>query len=158
MEVQVTISGDKELISDLKRFGQDFPKVLNSMLRYSANKFVAHARKVAGQFLTIQRGGKLWKSLRVRKTRGRQHSYIVLGPRLSNIYEHPGGAVIKPKKKQSLAWGGPPGGKKPIHTMEVHLDRRPFMSSAQNTFNFDQTTNEAISKFMDRELKKRGFL
>jgi len=159
MQVQVTISGDDELIADLKRFGQDFPKVLNSMLRYSANKFIAHVRKnyLSGQMLKASRGGKLWKSLRVRKTRGRQHSYIVLGPRLSNIYEHPGGAVIKPKRKKSLAWGGPRGGKQPIHAQEVRLARRPFMSAAQKTFNFNQATNEAINKIMDRELRRRGF-
>jgi hypothetical protein len=159
MQVQVTVSGDDKLIFDLKRFAQDFPKVLNSMLRYSANKFIAHVRKnyLSGQMLNASRGGKLWKGLRVRKTRGRQHSYVVLGPRLSLIYEHPGGAVIKPKQKKSLAWGGPPGGKQPIHAKEVRLVRRPFMSAAQNTFNFDQATNEAIRKIMDRELKKRGF-
>lgn len=160
MQVQVTISGDEELITDFKRFGQDFPKVLNSMLRYSANRFIAHVRKnyLSGQMLKASRGGKLWKSLRVRKTRGRQHSYVVLGPLLSNIYEHPGGVTIKPKGKKSLGWGGSKGGKQPIHAKEVHLVRRPFMSAAQNTFNFNQATNEAISKIMDRELKKRGFI
>lgn len=160
MQVQVTISGDDELITDLKRFGQNFPNILNSMLRYSANKFIAYVRThyLSGQMLKASRGGKLWKDLKVRKTRGRQHSYVVLGPRLSHIYEHPGGAVIKPKRKKSVAWGGPRGGKQPIHAKEVHLARRPFMSAAQNTFNFDQATNEAISKIMDRELRKYGFL
>ena len=160
MQVQVTIAGDDELIADLKRFGQDFPKILNSMLRYSANKFIAHVRKnyLSGQMLKASRGGKLWKELKVSKTRGgRPHSYVVLGPRLSKIYEHPGGAVIKPKGKKSLAWGGPRGGKQPIHAQKVHLARRPFMSAAQNTFNFDQATNEAISKILDRELRRRGF-
>lgn len=158
MQVTVTMIGDKELERDLKRFGRDFPKVMNSMLRYAGNKFVKHAREVAGRFLSVRRNGKLWRSLRVRKTRGRSNSYIVLGPRLANIFEHPGGATITPKKKQSLAWGGAPGARQPHHAKRVHLDPRPFLTTAQNTFNFEQATNEAISKIMDRELKKRGFI
>lgn len=158
MQVQVTITGDEQYVRHMKRFGSDFPRILNSMLRYAANKFIGHARTTAGRYLKMRRGGKLWKSIRVRTTRDRRpHSYIVLGPPLANIYEHPGGATIRPATKKSVAWGGPRGGPHPHHAKAVHLDRRPFMSAAQDSFNFDGATEEAITKIMDRELKKRGF-
>ncbi|HUW34110.1 MAG TPA: hypothetical protein VM223_21085 [Planctomycetota bacterium] len=159
MNIQVTIIGDEEYVQDMRRFGEAFPRILNTMLRYAANKFVAHARKTMGQYLKVSRQSKAWKQLKVRTTKDhRPHSYVVIGNLLSNIYEHPGGATIRPKKKQSVAWGGPRGGPHPHHAQAVHLDRRPFMSAAQNTFNFDGATNEAITTIMDRELRRRGFI
>ena len=155
MQGRVTIHGDEQLINDLKRFGSDFPKVLNSMIRYSANKFRAHVRKkfLSGQMLG-KRTGKTQKSIRVKKARGRPHAYIVLQPRLANIYEHLGGANIKPETKKSLRFHV---GAKTVHAKQVQLRRRPFWSSAIATFGFNKATNEAIDKILDRELRKRGF-
>jgi hypothetical protein len=156
MEVRVVTVNDEELIRDLKQFERDFPKVLDSVLRYEANKFVSHVRKnyLSGQMLR-KRSGKTQKDVKVRRTKGRQHSFVVLGPRLSHIYEHPGGANIKPKTKKALRFtvGG-----KDIYAKRVHLARKPFMSTAAGTFNFDGAISEAESKIVDRELKKRGFI
>jgi len=156
MQGTITIHGDEQLISDLKRFGSDFPKVLNTMLRYSANKFRSHVKKkyLSGQMLG-KRTGKTQKDIKVKRIRGRLHAYIVPQPRLANIYEHHGGAIIKPKTKKSLRFqiGG-----KEVHAKQVQLRRRPFWSMGIATFNFNRSTDEAVSKILDRELRKRGFM
>jgi hypothetical protein len=102
-----------------------------------------------------RRSGKTWRSVLAQKLRKARHVVLVSGqPKLSNIYEHAGGAMITPRNGGVLRFEA---GGQIVHTRRpVRLARRPFMSDSAAAFAFGSTFITAAEKTFASEFKKRG--
>src|SRR3989339_1616176 len=160
--VQVVASGDLE--SDMARFSDHAPKLVDKVLRIVAYRYRKDLQTnyLSGQYLK-QRTGNLKKSLVVGRKRGAKFVYLVGSKatkdkstglysaqsiKLANIFENPAGYTIKPKNAKALRFMAVDGSL--VFTKEVKGRPRPFMTDSAKNFNwtaaFEKTTEEVIAK------------
>jgi hypothetical protein len=151
--VQYNISVVNEVSGRLRQFGSDQDKILKKILRRIAGKYRTFLRRhyLRGQMLG-RRTGETYRNTRVRKVR-RRDAYRVAPP-LANIYEHPGGATIRPKDAQVLRWFDRSG--EPQFAKEVNLPRIPFVTRSYERFDWKRETFKNTNDVIMRELRKRG--
>jgi len=175
MSLKITV--DDQLSRELAQFGSDMPKLLDSVLRQTANAFKQFIVRsyLSGQMLR-RRTGKLQKTIRVARSKKYPHSFWIFpapSGGLANIYEQPGGVIIRPKVvtagaalasgKRKRAYRGKSNAKvlhwvqdgKDRYARQVYLAPRPFMSRASAAFGFEGRLSSTAEKVMESELRKR---
>jgi len=156
--VTIKITIEEEFTRKLDQLGADAPKVLDRILTVTGAKYRDFVRRnyISGQMLNRQ-SGKLWKSVLSRRLRNSRHVVLISGqPKLSNIYEHPGGAVIQPKNAKALRFEV--GGKVVFTRKPVRLAWRPFMSQSADSFPFGSTFEVVAERTFAKEFEKRGIV
>lgn len=158
MNIRIEISDP--VSAQLKALGDDAPHVLDRSLSKTGTFYRAFVRRnyLSGQMLH-RRSGKLYKSMWVKKMRGRQHDYLISAqPRLSNIYEQ--GAVITPKTGRVLRFIGLTRGGMAqgwVFTRRtVFLAPRRFMSQSAAVYPFQVTFGIAAESEIQKAIKQRG--
>lgn len=151
--IRMRVSIDNTLDDRLRIFGNDAPKILRKILRTTGNEFRKHQRNnyLRGQMLG-RRTGETYRATKVKKVR-RKMAYSVIASPLANIYEHPGGATIKPKSARVLRWYNQQG--EPQFAREVHLRARPFVTASFDSFGWDREGDRAAEKVIRKELARR---
>jgi hypothetical protein len=154
MTIRITIQD--EFTHKLDQLGADAGKILDRILRVTGAKYRDFIRRgyLSGQMLG-RRSGTLWRSVLAQKLRRSRHTVLVSGqPKLSNIYEHLGGALIKPRDGGVLKFEI--DGKIVFTRKPIQLHRRPFMSDSSSSFPFGSTFETAAEKTFADEFQKRG--
>lgn len=154
MTIRITLQD--EYTKKLDQLGSDAGKILDRVLRVTGAKYRDFVRRgyLSGQMLG-RRSGKLWRSVLAQKLRRQKHVVLVSGqPRLSNIYEHLGGAVIAPRSGGVLRFEA--NGKIIFTRKPIRLPWRPFMSESSGAFPFGSTFETVAEKTFAVEFKNRG--
>lgn len=154
MTVRITL--EEEMTGKLDRLGGDAGKVLDRILRSTGARYRDYVRRgyLSGQMLG-RRTGTLWRSVLAQKLRQVQHTVLVSGqPKLSNIYEHAGGALIVPRRGGVLRFEV--GGKVVYTRRPIRLRQRPFITASSGTFDFGGAFGIAAEKTFAEEFRKRG--
>jgi len=141
-------------------------RMTNFILARVGRRYRAHLRAnyLAGQMINGGRGGEsLSGRMRVYRDKKRKNVYLVgekkgdqgdgQSVKLSNIYEHPGGYVITPKKKGKLMFVA---GNGRVFTNMVAGRPRPFMSASMASFGWDAAFKSDSEDVIAKELKKAG--
>ncbi|RPH37789.1 MAG: hypothetical protein EHM91_14600 [Planctomycetota bacterium] len=146
----------------LKLFGDDAPKVLDRAISKTGSFYRAFVRRnyLSGQMLR-RRTGRLYQSMRVRKMRGKKHSYWISGqPRLSNIYDRTGETVIRPKSGGVLRFMGTThGGMGQVWVFTrrpVYLRPRRFITESSAVYPFQPTFGTAAESEIKKEMRRRN--
>ncbi len=160
LSLQENISEKLKEFADTKT--QD--RLTNRILATVGRSYRSYIKKyyLAGQMLNSGRGkdslaGRIavWKSKRyngIYYVGERVGKSLKEGVLLANIYEHPGGYVITPKKKKlRFVING-----KTIFATRVEGKSRPFMSASFASFGWDKAFADASEMVIQRELKKAG--
>jgi hypothetical protein len=158
--MDVTLDFRDELTPVLKALGREAPNILDEGLKGTATGFRDYARRSLGSMLHSQTG-VTYKQLKSMKRRDRPHYFMVWAPSLANIYEHAGGASIRPKRRTARNSKRPPAlkfvvGGKTVFTKRVHLARRPFMSTAYQTCDFGRTFDAEATAAIARARARLG--
>ena len=159
--IDVTIRWEDKVTAQIKQFGENAGNVLDIILRGLSRNFRNHLRKneLSGQMLH-RRTGELQESVHHGKLRGRKHVFMVSAmPKLANIYEHLGGALIKAKKAKLLRWYGADAigiNFGPRFAKQVKLPHRPFWTHGVATFDFDGMFAKLAEKVIAKEIKRQG--
>jgi hypothetical protein len=162
----VHLEGLDEVREGLESYGKDANKLLGRILYRVAVKFRSYVRNnyLSGQVLR-RITGKLWQNMTVWKSKRAKNTYVIgaravpSGPGfvgLANIYSHAGGANIVPRNAKVLHWKSDSG--KDIFRPAAHLDYRPFMKMAADSFPFDATIGSIANQVIMQENAKRGLL
>jgi hypothetical protein len=163
MKINVQVEGIDDVKQTLEQFGKDAQKILNKIIRKTANDYKKYVVRnyLSGQYLKRETG-KTIESMITYRTKGEKSSYTI-GSRiqmrnnvvgLANIYEHQGGIDIAPKKARVLCF---PTAEGVAFTMRVHLESRPFMTDSSNNFDFEGKFEGYANQIIDDERQKRGF-
>lgn len=156
MTVKITL--EDEFTAKLDRLGSDAGKILDNMLRVTGAKYRDYVRRryLSGQLLK-RRTGQLWTSVLSQKLRKAKHTVLVSGaPKLSNIYEYPGGVTIAPRAGGVLRFEA--NGEIVYTRKPIRLAQRPFMSLSSRSFPFAPTFEEVGERTFAREFEKRGIV
>jgi hypothetical protein len=153
--IDVSIKWEDKVTDRIKKFGENAGNVLDIILRGLSRNFRNHVRKMelSGQMLA-RRTGELQESVHHGKLRGRRHVFgISAMPKLANIYEHLGGAVIKAKKAAMLRWWD---GSRPVFAKQVALPYRPFWTHGVASFDFNGGFVKMADKVIAKEIRRQG--
>lgn len=123
----ITLTVDDSISKQLAQFGEEAPRLLDSVLRGVATKFREFIVRgfLSGQMLKKVTGGTQ-KSVKAVKSKKYPHTYWVYSP-AANLWEN-----FKTRP------------------------RRPFMSASASAFDFDGELTRATEKVVGQELRKRG--
>lgn len=139
---------------ELDQFGKESPKILDKILRKIATDYRAFTRKgyLRGQVIG-KRTGFLYEQYKIRKLKGEKHTFSVCPyMQLANIYHHPGGADIYPKKKKVLHWYGDSG--EDVFASYVHLKERPWVTMSQQAYPWESKSMNLGKIIVEKELEK----
>ncbi len=153
--IDVSIQWDDQITERIKQFGENAGNVLDIILRGLSRNFRNHERKneLSGQMLA-RRTGETQASVHHGKLRGRKHVFMVSAmPRIGNVFEHLGGAVIKAKKAKMLRWWD---GSRPVFAKQVALQYRPFWTHGVASFDFNGGFVKMAEKVIPKEIKRQG--
>lgn len=152
--MRMSVSIENRLDDRLRVFGRDAGKILNKILRTTGNAYRRYMRRnyLRGQMLG-KRTGTLYRNVKVRKVRRRTAYRVVPFLPLANIYEHSGGADIRPKNASVLRWFNQAG--EPQFAKHVHLRQRPFVTASYRAFPWDREIGNAANKVIKKELARR---
>lgn len=153
--IDVRVAFDDNRLDDrLRVFGADARKVLHKVLRTTGNAYRKHMRNnyLKGQMLG-RRTKKTYKSVKVKKVRGESAYQVIPYLPIASIYEHAGGAVIKPKNAKVLRWVNQEGEWRSAH--EVRLRERPFVTASFKSFPWGFELDKAANKVIKKELARR---
>ncbi len=159
--IDVSIRWEDKVTDQIKRFGENAGDVLDIILRGLSRNFRNHLRKneLSGQMLR-RRTGELQESVHHGKLRGRKHVFMISAmPKLANIYEHTGGAIIKAKKAKMLRWYGEGAmgfDFGPRFAKQVKLPYRPFWTHGVASFDFNGGFVKVADKVLAKEIKRQG--
>jgi len=154
--VTIRITMEDEITAKLDKLGADAGKILDRILRVTGAKYRDFVRRsyLSGQMLG-RRSSKLWRSVLAQKLRRAKHTVLVSGaPRLSNIYEHMGGAVIMPRVGGVLRFET--DGRVVFTRKPIRLPYRPFMTESSHAFPFGGTFEQVAERTFEREFADRG--
>jgi hypothetical protein len=152
--IDVTYSYEDNGLEDrLRGFGRDAPKILDKVLRRTGSAYRKHMRRnyLRGQMLG-RRSGDTYKSIKVRKVRGK-HAYRVTPGPLAMVYESDKPIIIRPKDAPVLRWINSHGEWRSAR--EVRLRPRPFVTASYESFDWSKELREASNKVLQRELARR---
>jgi hypothetical protein len=154
--VTVRITLEDEITGKLDKLGADAGKILDRILRVTGAKYRDYVRRgyLSGQMLG-RRSSALWRSVLAQKLRRAKHTVLVSGqPKLSNIYEHMGGATIVPRAGGVLRFEV--DGKVVFTRKPIRLPYRPFITESSHAFPFGSTFEQVAERTFEREFADRG--
>lgn len=154
MTVRITL--EDEITAKLDKLGGDAGKILDRILKVTGAKYRDYVRRqyLSGQMLG-KRTAKLWRSVLAQKLRRANHTVLVSGqPKLSNIYEHLGGATIVPRSGGVLRFEV--DGKIVFTRKPIRLPYRPFITESSHAFPFGGTFVQVAERTFEREFADRG--
>jgi hypothetical protein len=166
---ELKLSFDDQLSPIFREFGSEKnqSRLVNFTLARIGRRYRAYlkANFLSGQIINGGKGAEsLSGRIRVYKDKRKKNVYIVgerkksdsSGQRinLANIFEHPGGYIILPKKKKSLLFVDSGGFW--VHTKRIVGKSRPFMTLSFEGFDWEKITKEEGDSVYKKEMEKVG--
>ena len=171
MNINIQIDGIEEMRQTLTQFGADGDKILNKILSSTATKYKTYIKNsfLSGQYLNT-RTGATKASMAAFKSRREKNTYLVgqildrtitqNGEKvqlsvagLANIYEHAGGADIRPAHSKVIRFIGRDG--EVVYAHSAHLPEKAFMTDSSERFDWDQNFEKSSETVLIKEIAKR---
>lgn len=142
-------------------------RMTNFILARVGRRYRAHlkAAYLSGQMINGGRGGEsLAGRIRVYRDKRRKNVYLVgekandqgdgRRVKLANIYEHPGGYTIVPKRRKTLMFVD--SGGTWMFSKKIQGRARPFMSASYASFGWDAAFAADSEDVIKKEMQKAG--
>lgn len=151
--IQITLNVQDMFSKRLQQFGKRAKTIALRICRTIGQEFRTFTKKnyLSGQVIG-KRTGELYKGIKIVTDRQNRNAVIVKSwAKLANIYHHPGGADIVPKKGKMLRFEVDG---RVIFMKHVHLDERPWVPKARSAFQWNASIKRSADKVIAREIAK----